>query len=75
MMQDVWMERLSEYLDGEMDRSERASLEVHLEGCAECAAVLADLKRVRARARELYPVPVPEDLWPRIGRASCRERV
>jgi len=73
-MQDVWMERLSEYLDGEMDRSERASLEGHLEECAECAAVLADLKRVRARARELCPVPVPEDLWPRIETAIAEAR-
>src|SRR6267142_2772389 len=71
-MQDSWMERLSEYLDGHMDRCERASIEAHLEECAECAAVLADLERVRARARKLQAAPVPADLWPRIEAAIAQ---
>src|SRR2546428_11540336 len=74
-MQDAWMDRLSEYLDGDMDRSERASLETHLERCAECAAVLEDLKRVRARAHELGAMPVPADLWPRIEAAIAEGRI
>jgi len=73
-MQDAWMERLSEYMDGDMDRTERASIEAHLEECAECAAVLADLKRVRTRAREFGAVPVPADLWPRIETAIAQGR-
>ncbi len=66
-MQDAWMERLSEYLDEDLERSERESLEAHLEGCADCASVLAELKSVRERARAgLGDSPVPTDLWPRI---------
>jgi len=71
-MQDTWMDRLSEYLDGDMNRSERASIEAHIEKCAECSTVLADLKRVRARALELGAVPVPADLWARIETAIVR---
>src|SRR2546428_6764103 len=74
-MQDAWMDRLSEYLDGDMDRSERASLETHLERCAECAAVLEDLQRVRARAQELGAMRVPADLWPRIEAAIAEGRI
>jgi len=68
-MQDTWMDRLSEYLDGDMDRTERVSIEAHIEKCAECATVLGDLKRVRARTRELGAAPVPADLWARIEAA------
>ncbi len=68
-MHDPWMERLSEYLDGEMDRAGRESLEAHLKTCAECAAALEELREVRARARELRDQPVPAALWPRIEEA------
>ncbi|HZI89542.1 MAG TPA: zf-HC2 domain-containing protein, partial [Candidatus Polarisedimenticolia bacterium] len=63
------MERLSEYLDGGMERPEREALEAHLRDCSECAGVLEDLERVRARARELNEAPVPKELWSRIERA------
>src|SRR5207253_132796 len=68
-MHDIWMDRLSEYLDGEMERPERETLEAHLAACAECAGVLADLEKVRARARARKEMPLPEQIWPRIERA------
>jgi hypothetical protein len=68
-MQDPWMERLSEYLDGELDRSDRETLEAHLQQCAECARVLEDLGKVRAQAREMPRPPAPAELWPRIEKA------
>ncbi len=71
-MQDRWMERLSEYLDGEMDRAERVSLETHLGECGECSAALEGLSRVRARARELRQAPAPPALWPRIEAAIAQ---
>ncbi|HXF59017.1 MAG TPA: anti-sigma factor [Candidatus Saccharimonadales bacterium] len=74
-MPDTWMERLSEYLDGAMDRSEREALEAHLTQCPECPAVLADLKRVRAKARELDETPVPKEIWSRIERSIAPETV
>src|SRR2546426_515570 len=58
-MHDPWMDRLSEYLDEELERSERERLEEHLTQCPDCRSVLADLKAVRARARGLTKAPVP----------------
>jgi hypothetical protein len=62
-MNDQWTDRLSEYLDGELDDTERVALEAHLAACADCAAVLADLRRVVARAQALDDRPPGRDLW------------
>src|SRR2546426_10489799 len=56
-------DKLSDYLDGELPDEERRAIESHLAGCAHCAAVLADLKRVIARAQALEPRPPQADLW------------
>src|SRR3954468_9925823 len=66
-MSDVWTDRLSEYLDDELSPGERAALEGHLAGCAECSATLADLRRVVARARALESTGPATDLWPSIA--------
>lgn len=52
-MSDEWMDRLSDYLDGEMSPAERALLERHLAEDAECAAALESLRRVKMRAASL----------------------
>jgi anti-sigma factor RsiW len=74
-MSDLWTDRLSEYLDEELAPRERAELESHLAGCAECSTTLADLRRVVARARALESTGPAGDLWPaiaaRIGGASA----
>ncbi|HET7248761.1 MAG TPA: zf-HC2 domain-containing protein [Gemmatimonadales bacterium] len=62
-MNDQWTDRLSEYLDGELADAERMALEAHLATCAECTAVLADLRRVVARAQALDDRPPARDLW------------
>ena len=62
-MNDQWTDRLSEYLDGELDDAERTALEAHLATCADCTAVLADLRRVVARAQALDDRPPARDLW------------
>jgi anti-sigma factor RsiW len=67
-MTDRWTDRLSDYLDGELPDNERVALESHLDGCAECAAVLDDLRRVIHRARTLSPAAPTVDLWPAIAR-------
>ncbi|HMI31149.1 MAG TPA: zf-HC2 domain-containing protein [Candidatus Limnocylindrales bacterium] len=69
------MERLSEYIDGDLDPSARAALETHLSGCADCRSALADLQLVRERARSLRNAPAPADLWPRIAAAIATEPV
>lgn len=66
-MSDQWTDRLSEYLDDELDPAERAALAAHLEHCAECAATVADLERVVARARGLENPGPATDLWPGIA--------
>ena len=73
-MSDQWTDRLSEYLDDELPPGERSRLEAHLRQCVACGAVLADLKRIAARASGLEDQPPDRDLWPgiaaRIGAAS-----
>ena len=61
-----WTDKLSDYLDGELRGDEQRAVEAHLVSCAQCAAVLADLKRVVARAkaaREHTARPPHADLW------------
>ena len=72
MTRDPWTERLSEYLDEDLDRAQREALEAHLRECVDCTAVLEDLARVRARARSLPQTSPPTDLW--LGIASAIER-
>ena len=62
-MQDVWTDRLSEYLDDELTADERRDLEAHLAGCAGCAATLGELTRVVDRARTLGSIAPRKDLW------------
>ncbi len=66
-MHDPWADRLSEYLDDELSPAERAALEAHLGSCPDCAATLADLERVVARAASLDDRPPERDLWPAIA--------
>jgi hypothetical protein len=67
-------ERLSSYVDGDLEDEARAAAEVHLTGCAECRAAVQDLRRVVALARALDDRPPAQDLWPavadRIGAAT-----
>lgn len=60
-----WTDKLSDYLDGELPDEERYAVESHLAGCADCAAVLADLRQVVARAQDAGNAarPPEADLW------------
>ncbi len=66
-MTDIWTDRLSEYLDGELSAEERTALEDHLRHCVACGAALADLKRIVRRAGALDDRPPERDLWPGIA--------
>jgi hypothetical protein len=74
-MHDEWNDRLSEYLDGELEPRDRAALETHLAGCEPCRADLADLRAVVSRARSVPDRAPGADLWPgvaaRIGTAAA----
>ncbi len=62
-MSDQFTTQLSAYLDGELTGPARARLDAHLSGCAECTALLADLRAIVAAAPH-YPGRAPaRDLW------------
>jgi len=62
-------EQLSEYLDGVLDPEAEREVVGHLAGCAECATLLAELRRVLVRAQALEDLPPREDLWPGVAAA------
>jgi len=73
-MPDLYSEQLSAYLDGELDLARRRRLEAHLAGCADCAALLADLRAIVAAAPHYEGREPSRDLWgaiePRLGEAE-----
>ena len=71
---DAWTDRLSEYVDDELDAAERAALDVHLQLCAACAGTVAGLRAVRQRAAGLQAPPPAEDLWPGIAARIAEPR-
>jgi anti-sigma factor RsiW len=80
-MTDPWIDRLSEFVDGELDAPTRQALEAHLVTCAECRATCDALERVVARARRVRYRDPAHDLWSGIERtidhqsAPARRRV
>ena len=70
------VERLSEYVDGELDAGARAEVERHLAGCHECRAIVEDFQAVTLRASSLVDTAPQHDLWAgiaaRIGDRSGR---
>ncbi len=62
-MSDRWTDRLSEYIDGELNAGERRELEGHLAKCGECSHTLGQLRRLVAQAASLEDRPPSTDLW------------
>jgi len=73
-MNDNWTNRLSEYIDGELDATEREALEAHLATCGHCYAILGDLRQVVARAKTLQDTAPATNLWTGIAREIRREQ-
>ena len=73
-MNDIWTNRLSEYIDGELDTAERAALEAHLRTCGPCYATLGELRKVVARAQTLEDREPAKDLWAGIRAGMTPER-
>jgi anti-sigma factor RsiW len=63
---DAWTDRLSEYVDGELDPADRAALDVHLQLCEGCAGMVEELRAVLLRAGALEASAPGTDLWPAI---------
>lgn len=73
-MNDMWTNRLSEYIDGELDSAETKALEEHLETCGTCYATLGELRQVIARAKSLPDAAPVNDLWAGIRAGMTPER-
>jgi anti-sigma factor RsiW len=60
---DEFQARLPDYLEGACSEAERAALDSHLLDCAECAALVADLRIIVRNASELPVLTPSRDLW------------
>lgn len=65
-MNTHWTDRLSEYLDDDLQAADRAACESHLAGCETCRTALRELEDVTAFARADVDRPPSTDLWPGI---------
>src|SRR5277367_1582599 len=66
--------RTQEYFDGELDASASVDVERHLETCADCPSLLADLESTRRLIREQAPYHRADDaLRKRIADSFRRE--
>jgi len=72
---DQWTDQLSDYLDDELSAAERAAVDAHLAGCAECTRTLASLRRIVAEASSLPARPPENDLWPAIAARTVQQRL
>ena len=62
------VDRLDDYVDGELSEAEFQEVELHLAGCADCAAEHAFLRELLASAASLPKSVAPaRDLWPGIA--------
>ena len=62
-MADVWTDRLSDYIDGELSEADTSSLEMHLATCAACSETVVQLRAVVSRAADLEDSAPETDLW------------
>jgi hypothetical protein len=62
-MADIWTDRLSDYIDGELNDADIAELESHLTSCEECRSTAQQLRAVVSRAGGLQDSAPETDLW------------
>jgi anti-sigma factor RsiW len=66
---------IAAYVDGELSPADERAVERHLEGCASCRGLVADLRTVRAAAFTLDRHEPPADLFARIQTRLVTEQV
>lgn len=66
-------ETVSALLDGELEGAQLRAAEMHLMDCAECQALLEELKAIKRDARALDDVPPARDLWAGIAQRIADE--
>jgi tetratricopeptide (TPR) repeat protein len=62
-----YLTAINELLDGTLGPLRRAELELHLETCEACAALLADLREIRRATESLDDLPPPPRVWDQIA--------
>jgi anti-sigma factor RsiW len=55
-------EKLSEYIDGELDQATCAAIKAHAENCVACFSCLETLKRTVAFCHKAEEKPIPPEL-------------
>ena len=60
---DGFAAALADYLEGDAPDAVRAAVEAHAEECAECGALLADLRAIPVQAAALPALTPSRDLW------------
>ena len=60
---DGFAAALADYLEGDAPDAVRAAVEAHAEDCAECSALLADLRAIPRQAAALPALAPSRDLW------------
>jgi putative zinc finger protein len=61
-------EQLNAYLERELSPADHVEVARHLDGCADCALVIAELQHVVHEAASLKPLEPPPQVWARIAR-------
>ena len=59
-------EKLSEYIDGELDHATCAEIKKHAEDCVACFSCLETLKRTVALCNNVGDKPIPQDFSERL---------
>jgi anti-sigma factor RsiW len=71
-----YLTSIQELVDGTIGSIRRAELEMHLESCADCRALLRDLEKIRDAAASLGELPLPDGAWLQIaGRLRQEGRI
>lgn len=64
---------INDYVDGALDRAERADVERHLTGCDECRHLVESLRDLRQHAAALPSMQPPARAWTRIEQTIREE--
>jgi hypothetical protein len=71
-----YVTQVQEMVDGTLGAIRRAELEMHLDQCEDCRALLADLRRIREAADSLDELRPPDRVWLQIaGRLRQEGRI
>ena len=73
---DAFTDRLSDYIDGELDPRQHTEVAAHLAQCSACREIANDLRAVAARAAALPDLRPHQDLWSGVSeRIGSKSRV